>query len=172
MKYFYLSIIALFLCHSAYAASIEDESLKSLPPDIEKSVHDYIANEDKESLILKHCNFVGMPISLGGQTQNYFVTAQGAGCHGNSAGPIWIVSDSEPPAVLAEAGGNYVEVSEQKHNGLNDLKISMGNAGHAIVEYWVFDGKQYIQDKKRRWYFPNCETQKDNSDNPFDCTTP
>ncbi len=167
MKYFYLSIMAIFLCHSAYAASVEDKSLKPLPPEIEKAV--------RASGIwygIADCKFLGMPFLLSGDQPRsaYFVTVESK-CLGNSAGKIFIIDVSgNEPSVIMRGAALSVEPGKEKHNGLNDLKISMGNAGHAIVEYWMFDGTRYIQDENRRWDFPNCETQKDNPDNPFDCS--
>jgi hypothetical protein len=166
MKYFYLSIIALFLCHSAYAASIEDKSLKSLPPEIEKAV--------RTSGIwygIAECEFVGMPLILSGDKPHsaYFVTVE-TKCLGNSAGEIFMVDISgSEPSVIMKGAAHSVQSAKEKHNGLNDLKISMGNAGHAKVEYWMFDGKKFVRDENRSWDFPDCENQKDNPDNPFDC---
>lgn len=167
MKYFYFSIIALFLCSSAYAASIEDKSLKALPSKVENAVSASGASYD-----IADCKFVGTPLLLPGDKARsaYFVTVESK-CLGNAAGQIFIVdlSESEPLVIMSTAAYS-VESGKERHNGLNDLKIFSGTAGYANIEYWIFDGKKFVRDEKRSWYFPsNCSEQGQNPENPFDC---
>lgn len=167
VKCFYLSVVILFLCHSAYAASVEDGSLKALPPEVEKAVYASGISYD-----ISGCKFVGMPLLLSGDKARsaYFVTVESK-CLGNSAGRIFIVDMSgNEPSVIMKAAAYSVESGKEKHNGLNDLKIFIGNAGHAEIQYWVYNSKKFVLDDKRSWSFPaDCSGQSENPENPFDC---
>lgn len=167
MKYFYLLIIAFFLCHSAYAANVEDKSLKALPPEIEKAIHGSGTSYD-----MANCKLVGTPLLLPGDKtrSTYFVTVESR-CLGSAAGQIFIVDlTGNVPSVIMRGAAYSLGFGKERHHGLNDLKIFIGNAGSASVEYWIFNGKKFVRDEKRSWDFPSdCSKQSGNPENPFDC---
>ncbi len=74
----------------------------------------------------------------------FFVTVKSGKCIGSSAAPMLVIEQIGDDAhVILSGVAMHIEALNQSNNGLKNLKLSGGNAGHAFVEYWAYDGQAY-----------------------------
>lgn len=167
-----ISILGIGLFSTAvYAAGIksifdvEDKSHIELPLNVQNILKTAFPEAYEK------CDLVGSLVDIGSTSsaKYYAVSGRAGKCGGSASAPVWIVRMSEDKAdIILSGGGYHIEALPNLNNGLQDLRLSGGNAGSAFVEYWRYDGKTYLE-QIRKDFDGSCKDFKNDPDNPFDC---
>jgi hypothetical protein len=135
---------ALHPVHADGGFGIEDENLRAVPPAVVMALRAHVRKTD-----YKDCaqgEFVGTAVDLGGHGRKLDWIAKTAdGCAwGAATAKIWILKNEKSHyRVVLDAGGQGVLLSNSKTNGLRDLTMPSGTAGHYSDALLKFDGVQY-----------------------------
>ena len=114
---------------------------------------------------------MGEQIDVGSASNEkyYVVTGKNGKCAGSASAPVWIARQGKDNTeIILSASGFTVEALTKFTNGLQDLRVSGGNAGSAFVEYWQYNGTKYVL-KSQKNFDVLCKNFKNDAENPFDC---
>jgi hypothetical protein len=136
--------IAFHPVHAEDGFGIEDANLRVVPPTVAMALRAHLEKTD-----YKDCaqgEFVGSAVDLGGSGLKLDWIAKTAdGCAwGAATAKIWILKNEKTYyRVVLDDGGQGVVLSNAKTNGLRDLTMPSGTAGHYSDALLKFDGIQY-----------------------------
>lgn len=123
---------------------IEDDNLRPVPPQVAMALRVHLSKTD-----YKDCaqgKFVGSAVDLEGRGQKLDWIAKTAdGCAwGASTAKIWIVKNEKTDyRIVLDDGGQSVILLNAKTNGLRDINMPSGTAGHYADALLKFDGVRY-----------------------------
>lgn len=147
----WLALGLLLAGSMSLAASIQLEDRSAfgpLPAAVDKAIRAYPQQAYSDE-VLENCKLMAAPVVLGsGPDADALVVGTG-GCGGGSASfPLWVVlTDAGSPKVLLSDGAVAVEVLASQSNGLHDLSLHTGNAGHCSRMTYRFNGQRYQPQK-------------------------
>jgi hypothetical protein len=142
-----ISLLVSTALHPAHAKDdfgIEDENLRRVPPAVASALRAHVRQTD-----YKDCaqgEFVGSAVDLNGSGRKLDWIAKTAnGCAwGAATAKIWILKNEKNHyRVVLDNGGQAVVLSNSKTNGLRDLSMPSGTAGHYSDSLLKFDGSRY-----------------------------
>lgn len=146
-----LLVAALFIVRTAlqpvYADDgfgIEDENLRPVPAAVATALREHVRKTD-----YRECaqgDFVGSAVDLEGRGRKIDWIAKTAdGCAwGAATAKIWVLkNDNVRYRVVLDSGGQVIVLLNSKTNGLRDLTMPSGTAGHYSDALLKFDGVQY-----------------------------
>lgn len=135
---------ALHPVHAEDGFGIEDDNLRPVPSAVAAALRMHLRNTD-----YKECangKFIGSAVDLKGSARKLDWIAKTAnGCAwGAATAKIWILKrDRARYRVVLDDGGQGVVLLNTKTNGLRDLRMPSGTAGHYSDAILKFDGRRY-----------------------------
>lgn len=135
---------ALHPVHAEDGFGIEDDKLRPVPPAVARALRAHVSKTD-----YKDCaqgKFVGSTVDLKGRGRELDWIAKTAdGCAwGAATARIWILKNEKTHyRVVLDDAGQGVVLLNSKTNGLRNLTMPSGTAGHYSDALLKFDGLRY-----------------------------
>lgn len=140
--------VAASVAQAADAFGIEDDALRPVPAAAASALRAHVASTD-----YKDCaagDFAGMSVNLAGRGRgDDWIAKTADGCAwGTATAKIWIVRKERGAyRLVLDYGGQGVVLRKATTNGLRDLTVFSGTAGHYAEAVFKFDGRSYQQFK-------------------------
>ncbi|WP_395399177.1 hypothetical protein ACHMW6_19800 [Pseudoduganella sp. UC29_106] len=151
-KYMHLALVAASLVTCAQPRpvradddfGIEDINLRAVPRAVSKALSEHVRRTD-----YKECaqgKFVGTAVDLVGfgQKGDWIVKTADGCAWGAATAKIWVLKrENAGYRVVLDSGGQGVILLKSEANGLRDLRMPSGTAGHYSDAWLKFDGWRY-----------------------------